>query len=303
MEKGNDFIVGIGEVLWDVFPSGKKLGGAPANFAYHAAQFGHEGLVVSAVGLDRNGDAVTHELDARRLPYHIERVPYPTGTVIADISDPNNPKYDIKTRVAWNHIPFTEELREIASRTKAVCFGTLAQWGRESRRSIRLFLNSCPEDCIKICDINLRQHYFNKSIIRESLRRADILKLNEEELFTITHLLGYGLSGEEVLCRRLMRFYKLKVIILTKGTAGSCVLSREGKSILETPKVKVASAVGAGDSFTGAFIGSILNGCSIVEAHRSAVKVSAYVCTQKGAMPEIPKDLLAEENKNGSPAI
>ena len=118
----SQFIVGHGEILWDVFPSGKKLGGAPANFAYHAAQLGHEALVVSAVGVDRNGEAITRELDSNALPYHLERVPYPTGTVIADISDPNAPRYTIKTRCAWSHIPFTDELRQIASRTRAVCF-------------------------------------------------------------------------------------------------------------------------------------------------------------------------------------
>ena len=289
----SQFIVGLGEILWDVFPSGKKLGGAPANFAYHAAQFGHEALVVSAVGVDRNGEAITRELDSHALPYHLERVPYPTGTVIADILDPNAPRYTIKTRCAWSHIPFTDELREIAFRTRAVCFGTLAQWNRESRYTIRRFLDCCPSDCLKVYDINLRQKYFTKATLRESLRMADVLKLNEDELYTVTHLLGYKLAGEEILCRRLMAAYHLKVLILTKGTDGSWVLWHDGKPFQGTPKVRVVSAVGAGDSFTGAFIGSVLNGESYERAHRIAVKVSAYVCTQKGAMPVIPDSVLA----------
>lgn len=285
------FIVGLGEVLWDKFPRGKRLGGAPANFAYHSAQFGHEGLVVSAIGLDRNGNDIIQELEKHQLPYHLDRVAYPTGTVDVDLGNPNAPVYTINTKVAWNHIPFTDELRTIAASAKAVCYGSLAQWGRESRSSIRLFLDSCSADCLKICDINLRQTYYTKSTIRESLRRADILKLNEDELYVITNLLGFKMAGEEVLCRRLMRAYKLEMIILTKGVYGSWVLWKDGVSHQGTPKVKVVSAVGAGDSFTGAFIGSYLNGASIPEAHAIAVRVSAYVCTQKGAMPPIPEEL------------
>ena len=285
------YIVGLGEVLWDVFPTGKRLGGAPANFAYHAAQFGHEGLVVSAIGLDKNGADIIRELEAHSLPYHLNRVHFPTGIVNADISNPNAPVYTIKTSCAWSHIPFDEELREIARSAKAVCFGSLAQWNADSRRSIRLFLDSCPEDCLKVFDINLRQSYYTKATIRESLRRADILKLNEEELDVLTNLFDYKLAGEEVLCRRIMKAYNLRMIILTKGIHGSWVLWKGGKSYQGTPKVKVKSAVGAGDAFTGAFIGSYLNGATIQEAHEMAVKVSAYVCTQKGAMPPVPEDI------------
>ena len=286
------FVVGLGEVLWDMFPKGKRLGGAPANFAYHAAQFGHEGLVVSAIGLDKLGSAIIAELDKHALPYHLDRVTYPTGTVDVDLSNPNAPVYTINTKVAWSHIPFTDDLRTIAANTKAVCFGSLAKWGRESRASIRLFLDNCPADCLKICDINLRQKYYTKATIRESIRRADILKLNEDELDVITRLFGFKMAGEEVLCRRLMRAYGLKMVILTKGINGSVVLWKDGHSFQGTPKVKVVSAVGAGDSFTGSFIGAYLNGASIPQAHALAVQVSAYVCTQKGAMSTIPADLL-----------
>lgn len=288
----SEFVVGIGEVLWDRFPGGKRLGGAPANFAYHAAQLGHEGLAVSAIGPDKLGADIIAQLDRHGLPYHLDRVPYPTGTVDVDLSNPNAPVYTINTRVAWSHIPFTDELRSIAQNCKAVCFGSLAQWGRESRVSIRRFLDSCPAHCLKICDINLRQHYFTKASLRESLHRADILKLNEDELDVITRLFGYKMAGEELLCRRLMRAYGLKMVILTKGIDGSIVLWKGGSSFQGTPKVKVVSAVGAGDSFTGAFIGSYLRGASIAEAHAVAVRVSAYVCTQKGAMPVIPANLV-----------
>lgn len=295
MNRDQQFIVGIGEILWDVFPGERRLGGAPANFAYHAAQFGHDAIVVSAIGFDRNGADIIPELEAHSLPYHLERVPYPTGTVDADISDPNNPQYTIHTHTAWSHIPFTEELRKLAENTKAVCFGSLAQWNRESRSTIRAFLDSCPEGCLKVCDINIRQHYFTKATIRECMRRADILKLNEEELFTITALLGYQIAGEEILCNRLMKSFGLEMIILTKGEEGNIIVHKDGKSFQGTPEVSVVSAVGAGDAFTGAFIGSILNGRSVGEAHRAAVQVSAFVCTQKGAMPAIPEHIRKAE--------
>ena len=192
------------------------------------------------------------------------------------------------TRPSIPFIHFTDELLKIANNTKAVCFGTLAQWGRESRRSIRLFLDNCPAGCLKICDINLRQRYYNKSIIRESLRRADILKLNEEELTAVTGILGYKMAGEEVLCRRLMKAYNLQVLILTKGVDGSCVFWKGGHSFLPTPKVKVKSAVGAGDAFTGAFIGFYLHGGTVQASHQFAVNYAAFVCTMEGAMPEMP---------------
>ena len=289
MDKNQMYVVGLGEVLWDKFSTGKKrLGGAPANFAYHAALFGHEGLVVSAIGPDKDGKGIVRELKAHGLPYHLDCVGFPTGTVDADISNPNAPVYTIHVRCAWSHIPFTDELKEIAERTKAVCFGTLAQWGRESRQTIQGFLDHCGPDCLKIYDINLRQHYFTKSTIRESLRRADILKLNEEELPAVTGLLGWQLAGEEVLCRRLMQYYDLQMVILTKGVHGSWVLWKDGRSFQGTPKVKVKSAVGAGDAFTGAFIGSILNGASVPDAHAAAVAHSAWVCTYAGAMPPKP---------------
>lgn len=285
--KDDRFIVGLGEILWDKFPTGKRLGGAPANFAFHAGQFGHESLVISAIGHDKDGAEIVKELEKHNLAYHLDRVSYKTGTVQVDMTDPNAPKYTIRRPVAWDHIPFTDDVKDIAANTMAVCFGTLAQRGLESRRTIRLFLDSTPEDCLKICDINFRQSYYRKSTIRESLKRADILKLNEEELPVIINLLGYQPAGEDVLCRRLMRAYHLKIIILTKGVHGSWVFWKDGKSFQGTPKVKVVSAVGAGDAFTGAFIGSYLNGASIQEAHITAVKLSAFVCTRKEAMPEI----------------
>ncbi|MBQ3881325.1 MAG: carbohydrate kinase [Bacteroidales bacterium] len=287
----SEYIVGIGEVLWDVFPTGKKLGGAPANFAYHVSQFGLEGLAVSAVGRDPLGEETVSALDEHGLHYHIDRVEEPTGTVQVTLDDKGVPQYEIKTGVAWDNIPFTEELSRIAASTKAVCFGSLAQRGEVSRQTIGWFLDAVPADCMKVFDINLRQSFYSKEIIEESLRRADILKINDEEIVTVSRMFGISETEYAPVCRKLMEDYSLKMLILTCGAVGSYVFYDGGMSYIDTPKVKVADTVGAGDSFTGAFVASILQGKSVEQAHRIAVGVSAYVCTMSGAMPNVPSDV------------
>ncbi len=285
------YVIGIGEALWDMLPEGKKLGGAPANFAYHASQFGLEGMAVSAIGQDALGEEIVEALEEHRLPYHLDCVEYPTGTVQVTLDAQGVPKYEIKTGVAWDNIPYTKELADIAASTKAVCFGSLAQRNAVSRESIGLFLEAVPKDCLKVFDINLRQDFFSREVLEESFRRCDILKINDEELVVIARMFELpGLALEEK-CRHLIKTYGLKMLILTCGVNGSYVFYEGGMSFLDTPKVTVADTVGAGDSFTGAFVGSLLNGKTVPEAHKTAVKVSAYVCTQSGAMPVIPDNL------------
>ena len=285
------FVIGIGEALWDMLPEGKKLGGAPANFAYHACQFGLEGMAVSAIGQESRGEEIVEALEAHHLPYHLDRVEYPTGTVQVTLDQQGVPQYEIKTDVAWDNIPYTKELAALAADCKAVCFGSLAQRNAVSRESIGLFLQAVPEDCLKVFDINLRQDFYNREVLEESFRRCDILKINDEELVVISRMFELpGLSLEEK-CRSLIKTYNLQMLILTCGVNGSYVFYEGGMSFLDTPKVTVADTVGAGDSFTGAFVGSLLNGKTVPEAHETAVKVSAYVCTQSGAMPEVPDTL------------
>lgn len=285
------FVIGIGEALWDMLPEGKKLGGAPANFAYHASQFGLEGLAVSAIGHDPLGEELVGQLEEHALPYHLARVDYPTGTVQVTLDSQGVPQYEIKTGVAWDNIPYTKELADLAANCQAVCFGSLAQRSPVSRESIGLFLDAVPKDCLKVFDINLRQDFYNKEVLEASFRRCDILKINDEELVVMARLFNLpGLALEEK-CRYLIKEYNLKMLILTCGVNGSYVFFDGGMSFLETPKVQVADTVGAGDSFTGAFVGSLLTGKSVTEAHETAVKVSAFVCTQSGAMPTIPDNL------------
>ena len=285
------FVIGIGEALWDMLPEGKKLGGAPANFAYHASQFGLEGMAVSAIGQDALGEEIVESLEAHHLPYHLDRVEYPTGTVQVTLDQQGVPQYEIKTDVAWDNIPYTKELAALAADCKAVCFGSLAQRNAVSRESIGLFLDAVPQDCLKVFDINLRQDFYTKEVLEASFHRCNILKINDEELVVISRLFELpGLSLEEK-CRSLIKTYNLQMLILTCGVNGSYVFYEGGLSFLDTPKVKVADTVGAGDSFTGAFVGSLLGGKTVPEAHQTAVRVSAYVCTQSGAMPVVPDSL------------
>ncbi len=285
-------VIGIGEALFDVLPEGKKLGGAPANFAYHVSQFGIESCAVSAKGDDELGKELIAELDVHHLNFQIETVDYPTGTVQVSLDANGIPAYDIKEGAAWDNMPFTPALEEKAKNCTAVCFGSLAQRNEVSRNTIHRFLDTMPneEGRYKVFDINLRQGFFTKEIITESIKRCNILKINDEELITISRLFGYPGIDLQNKCWLLLGKYNLKMLILTCGVNGSYVFTPGEVSFIETPKVEVADTVGAGDSFTGAFVASILRGKSVREAHELAVKVSAYVCTQNGAMPVLPEE-------------
>lgn len=285
-------IAGLGEVLWDCLPEGKKLGGAPANFAYHASMFGYQAYAVSALGNDALGDRTVEELDKKHLRHIMPRIDFPTGTVQVELDEEGVPTYDIKRDVAWDNIPFTAEMEDLAKRCSCVCFGSLAQRNSVSHDTIHRFLHSTPKDCLKIFDINLRQNFYTKEIIQESLNACDILKINDEELVTIGRLFGYPGLDMENKCYLILGKYNLRMLVLTCGTNGSYVFARGMKSYQPTPKVEVADTVGAGDSFTGSFAAAILAGMPVEEAHKLAVEVSAYVCTQQGAMPQLPERLL-----------
>ena len=290
----NEIIVGMGEALWDCLPEGKKIGGAPANFAYHVSQFGFNSRVVSAVGNDPLGDEILQVLAEKKVNAHIDRVDYPTGTVQVTLDQVGVPQYEIKEGVAWDNIPFTPALRDLALRTRAVCFGSLAQRSAVSRATINRFLDTMPDTGseLKIFDINLRPNFYTQEVLCDSMRRCNVMKINDEELVTISRIFGYPGIDLQDKCWILLAKYNLKMLILTCGTNGSYVFTPGLISFQETPKVKVADTVGAGDSFTATFTAAILKGLSIPEAHKLAVEVSAFVCTQSGAMPTLPQTLL-----------
>ncbi len=288
----DNYIVGIGEVLWDHFEDKDNyvLGGAPFNFAYHVNQFGLNSLVISAIGNDKLGQKLEADVKKKNVPYMLEHLNLPTGVVNIKEVD-GKPRYDILTERAWDYIPNTEQLKEIAANTKAACFGSLAQRSETSRNSIFAFLDAMPSDALRIFDINLRQNWYTEEVIKTSLQKANVLKINDDELLIIQRMFGYIDITQENTCRLIMRDYQLDMLILTCGDKGSYIFTKDEMSYLSTNDIEVVDTVGAGDSFTASFIASMLKGKTIHEAHRIAVNVSAFVCTQKGATPIIPNNL------------
>ncbi len=288
-----DIVIGMGEALWDILPEGKKIGGAPANFAYHVTQFGLDSCAVSAIGDDALGHELIEKFDERGIRYQIETVPYPTGTVQVEIDRAGIPQYEIKENVAWDNIPYTPRLDGLARRTRAVCFGSLAQRNVVSRTTINRFLDAIPagNDPLIVFDVNLRQGFYTKETLCSSMERCNVLKINDEELVVVSRMFGYPGIDLQDKCRILLGKYNLKMLILTCGINGSYVFTHGNVSFRPTPRVDVADTVGAGDSFTAAFIASILKGLNVAEAHHKAVLTSAYVCTCQGAMPVLPADI------------
>ncbi|MCD7969003.1 MAG: carbohydrate kinase [Alistipes sp.] len=283
-------VIGIGEILWDVFPVRKVLGGAPANFAYHISQFGLEGIAVSAVGDDPFGKEIIETLEERGMKFLLEQVGAPTGTVQVELLGDGIPSYTITEEVAWDYIFFSDRMERLASEASAACFGTLAQRCPDSRETIRRFLSAMPEGSLRIFDINLRGDYYDKAVIEESLRLANMLKINDEEVKVVAGMFGLKGSLEQV-AATLREKFGLDIVVLTKGTSGSYVTDGESESVLPTPQVDVADTVGAGDSFTAAFTAAYLHGWNIRDVHRLAVDVSAYICGCHGAMPVLPGSL------------
>ena len=277
-------IVGIGEILWDMLPSGKALGGAPANFAYHAGRLGEEGWAVSAVGDDALGREILDLVASKGLHSMIAVTDKPTGTVQVELDDRGVPAYNIMEDVAWGNIPFTPEMEELAKRADAVCFGSLVQ-RMNSRSSVMRFIRAMRPDALKVFDINLRQHYYSCEVIVESLMLADILKINDEEIRIVAGMLG--LSDDAVTaCRELIGSFGLRLVILTKGPEGSEVITADKVIPQGVDDVEIVDTVGAGDSFTAAFTVAYLRGDTLAEAQRLASATASYVCSRKGAMPE-----------------
>lgn len=274
-------VIGLGEFLWDMLPEGKKAGGAPVNFVYHASRLGADGYAISAVGDDELGREIISELEFNHINYIIEKVGYPTGTVLVKL-DSGIPQYDIVENVAWDHIPVTPRALEVASRADAVCFGSLAQRSPVSRAAVQAIVRAVPETAYRCFDINIRQHYYSEEVIRQSLEICNLLKINDEELVIVKDI--FGIEGtDDQICKWLIDKYNLRYVILTAGAAFSSIYTSSEVSTIQTPKVKVIDTVGAGDSFLGAFIAALFEGRSLEAAHSSAVERAALVCTCEGA--------------------
>lgn len=291
MNPSQKFIVGLGEVLWDLFPDGARLGGAPANFSFHAAQLGTPSVLVSAVGKDDLAARTRRELEARGIDFLLHESDFPTGTVDVRLDANGAATYDIRTDAAWDHLSISPAMQQVAQSALAVCFGTLAQRTPTGQAAIRDFLAHTSPQCLRICDINLRAPHFSDASIESSIRQCNVLKVSTDEWPFITNLLHLETVSLSDAAHQLLQRFNLQMLILTCGAEGSHVFSPASHSYLPSLPVEVVDTVGAGDSFTGAFCAALLRGHSLHDAHTLAVEVSGHVCAHAGAMVEWPQHL------------
>ena len=285
-------VIGIGEIVWDTFPDGAVLGGAPLNFAFVAGELGCEPVIISAVGRDTLAEDTLKRVPDIGLDIStIQRNDLPTGRVLIELDNQGIPRYEIVENVSWDAIECTEREMAIVADADALCWGSLAQRTPGSEKAVVRLLDAAKPGCLKIFDINIRQHYYSREVLANSLKRADILKLNDDELPLVAEI--FSLSGDAgAMISGLIGMFDLSMVIYTAGASFSEIYDKMGCiSHIDTPKVDVIDTVGAGDSFTAGFIASRLNGASVREAHERAVRVSAYMCTQKGAINTISKDI------------
>lgn len=286
-------VAGIGELLWDLLPHGKQLGGAPCNFAFHALQTGCEAYVISAVGSDTKGAEISELMDQLGLNRSFVQTTskYPTGTVSVELDSQGIPDYTIHDNVAWDHIAWGEGFDSLAQEIDAVCFGSLAQRNLVSKTNIGRFIEATKEACLKVFDINLRQSFYCKEDIICSLKMANVLKLNEEELPILCGFLGYE-GREEQMLTQLLQNFQLKLIAFTQGGKGSLLITSNERSFCDVPEIEIADTVGAGDSFTAMLLAGMLSGLPLVKTHALATELAAFVCTRNGATPRLPQNLI-----------
>lgn len=287
-------IVGIGEVLWDVFPHSRNFGGAPANFAYFVKKLGQNGLVASKVGDDFLGKEIMDSLFKLGLAGDFIQIDseHPTGTVDVKIDDNGQPDYIINKNVAWDFLEFSDRWKKLAKEADVICFGTLAQRSLRSRRTIIDFLKMARSSTIKVFDINLRQNFYSLKTIVQSLELATILKLNTEELRILKNLMGYSSEKNDInFCRRLMNEYGIKLVCLTRGEDGSLLMDESDYYDHPGYKISVADTVGAGDAFTAAVVIKYLDGRTLEEMSNSANRLGSWVSSHTGPTPVLDKEI------------
>ncbi|MCR5537159.1 MAG: carbohydrate kinase [Succinivibrio sp.] len=292
LANGKSYGVGIGEVLFDVFADKATLGGAPANFAFHLAQLGTPTKLVSAVGDDELGHRACALLKEKQLEMIVSTLPFPTGQVKVSLDEKGVGTYDFLEDTAYDHLPYNPELAELASQSSIVCFGSLAQRSPQSHETILKFLNSLPTAAIRVFDVNLRQDFFTKTTLADSLHCTDIFKCNEDELPVLSSLLALPAAADRFYAA-LREQFGVQGLIFTEGGTQSTVYLNDEISVQPSLKVEVVDTIGAGDSFTASLMAALFAGKKLPEAHALATRVSGYVCTQRGAMPVLPVELKA----------
>lgn len=287
-------MVGLGEVLWDVLPSGKVLGGAPANFAYMTNLLGDEGIVASRLGNDDLGQEASRVMRDLGLSsaYVQQDECHATGTAIVSLDTAGQPNFTIKKPVAWDFLEWTTEWQELSARADVVCFGSLAQRSEKSAATIEHFLSNTPKKTLRICDVNLRESFYSQGVLRRSFQYADIVKLNDQELLQVCYLFKLGIGTHEMLAQRLLHLCDLRLVCITCGSRGSLLVTSDDVVAHKGYRVTVADAVGAGDAFTACLAHHYSRGHSLQEISESANRFASWVATQTGATPRIAVDQL-----------
>lgn len=287
-------VIGLGEVLWDLLPTGRVLGGAPANFAYMATVLGNRGVVATRVGADDLGREALHLMQEFGLDTTCVQKDetHATGTATVSLDGAGQPKFTIKQFVAWDYLEWTPAWEELSSHADVICFGSLAQRSPTSATTIQRFLKKIPKTALCVCDINLRQSFYTRELVRQSLELAHIVKLNEQELLEVSFLLGLGIGTEEILAKRLLREFGLRVVCVTRGHRGSLLVAEDKLVEHRGVPVKVADAVGAGDAFAACLAHHYVRGLSLEEISDLANRFAAWVATQTGATPAISPEQL-----------
>lgn len=284
-------VVGIGELLWDLLPAGRQLGGAPSNFAYLTNLLGDEGIPASRIG----DDALGHEAHQRLAELglnsaFVQRDPlHPTGTTNVAVDDDGQSCFDIARPVAWDFFEWTNSWRDLAARADAVCFGSLAQRSPKSRAAILNFMRATQPQSVRVFDVNLRQDFYSTEVISESMKLATIVKLNHDERPVVMRLLKMESGDERESAQRLVDLYDLKLVCVTRGARGSLLVTPEEATEHPGFRVKVADTVGAGDAFTATLLHGYLRGMPLAEINEAANRVGAWVASQSGATPSVPE--------------
>ena len=279
--------VGLGELLWDIFPEGRQLGGAPANFAYMTSLLGDEGIVASRVGGDELGEEAKHRLQHLGLnTFYIQLDPtYRTGIVQVEVDAKGQPTFQIAQPVAWDAFEWTPAWQSLAQKADAVCFGSLAQRCERSRQSIYSFLKTIRPETTRVFDVNLRQSFYSAQILADSAKQADIIKLNNDELPTVVQLLGFPFHDEESASLWLLNTFHIKLVCITRGARGSLLVTEYAKHEHPGVRVQVADTVGSGDAFTAALVYHYLRRDSLATMNEAANRMGSWVASQAGATP------------------
>lgn len=280
-------VVGLGELLWDFLPGGRELGGAPANFAYISSLLGNRAIVASRLGNDHLGLEARQKLAKLGLTTDFLQADsvHPTGTVKVGVDGAGQPRFEITESVAWDFLEWTPQWMELAEEADAVCFGSLAQRSPMSQATIRKFLQATRQAAVRIFDVNLRQIFYSADVLGDSLKLANMAKLNHEELPRVMDLLELGYEDEKASAARLRASYGLKLVCVTRGCRGSLLVDETGMHEHPGFRIKVADTVGAGDAFTAGLTHHYLRQSSLAEMNDAANRLGAWVASQSGATP------------------